>query len=533
MDANEYALKVQPAAKSLGVLVNRALWLGKGQRPAARVAVPVVVPEPVQTEATTAAKEETSQVEAVPKLETEPAEAVPVASLAAVVAPVAVVAVEAEERAAKEKTIEAEAEPEPEPMPAEEEPVSSLAAVATPTLEESELERRGDDVLWRVSNREYRVRGLEKNMSDNMLHVTLRVMGVNKYGDMALHTDTLELNHARPRVAFCKQAADELHVKEETLRREVGRLMFKLEGLRDEQIKSALEPPEPVETMTDEERAEALRLLRDPRLVERIVEDFARCGVVGEETNKLMGYLGTVSRYLDKPLAILMQSSSAAGKSSLMEAVLAFVPEEQRVQYSAMTGQSLYYMGDVNLKHKVLAIAEEEGAERAAYALKLLQSEGKLTIASTGKDPVSGKHVTHEYHVEGPVMLFLTTTKPEIDEELLNRCVVLTVDEEREQTQAIHRIQREAQTLEGLLRRKRQDGLLRLHQNAQRLLKPINVVNPYAPLLTFHDGQTRTRRDHTKYLTLIQSIALLHQHQRPTSTTDFNQPEDMAGPPLP
>ena len=72
-----------------------------------------------------------------------------------------------------------------------------------------------------------------------------------------------------------------------------------------------------------------------------------------------------------------------------MDAVLAFVPEEQRVQYSAMTGQSLFYMGETDLKHKVLAIVEEEGAAAASYALKLLQSEGELTIASTGKDPVT------------------------------------------------------------------------------------------------------------------------------------------------
>ena len=69
-----------------------------------------------------------------------------------------------------------------------------------------------------------------------------------------------------------------------------------------------------------------------------------------------------------------------------MDAVLAFCPDEESVQYSAMTGQSLFYMGESDLKHKILAIAEEEGAEKASYALKLLQSEGKLSIASTGKD---------------------------------------------------------------------------------------------------------------------------------------------------
>jgi hypothetical protein len=60
----------------------------------------------------------------------------------------------------------------------------------------------------------------------------------------------------------------------------------------------------------------------------------------------------------------------------------------------------------------------------AAYALKLLQSEGVLTIASTGKDAATGKLVTHEYRVEGPVMIFLTTTAIHLDEELLNRCLV-------------------------------------------------------------------------------------------------------------
>jgi hypothetical protein len=242
--------------------------------------------------------------------------------------------------------------------------------------------------------------------------------------------------------------------------------------------------------------------------------------LLGEETNKLVGYIGVVSRHMRDPLAVIVQSSSAAGKSSLMDAVLAFVPEEQRVQYSAMTGQSLFYMGETNLKNKVLAIVEEAGAQRASYALKLLQSEGELTIASTGKDPVSGRHITHEYRVEGPVMIFLTTTAIDIDEELLNRCLVLTVNEDREQTQAIHRIQREAQTIEGLLRRSDREELLRLHRNAQRLLQPIAVANPYARGLTFLDGQTRTRRDHTKYLTLIRAIALLHQYQRPRLTRE-------------
>jgi hypothetical protein len=203
-----------------------------------------------------------------------------------------------------------------------------------------------------------------------------------------------------------------------------------------------------------------------------------------------------------------------------MDAVLAFMPEEERIKYSAMTGQSLFYMGETNLKHKALAIVEEEGASRASYALKLLQSEGELTIASTGKDPTSGNLITQQYRVEGPVALLLTTTARDIDEELMNRCLVLAVDEGREQTRAIHERQRARRTLDGMFANRQRQALIALHQNAQRLLRPLDVLNPYAQFLTFPDQTTRLRRDHEKYLTLIDTIAFVHQHQRPVLTAE-------------
>jgi DNA primase len=137
-----------------------------------------------------------------------------------------------------------------------------------------------------------------------------------------------------------------------------------------------------------------------------------------------------------------------------------------------------------------------------------------LSIASTGKDPETGKLVTQEYRVEGPVMIFSTSTAIDHDEELLNRCLTLGVDESREQTRAILSLQRQKRTLDGLLAKQQKTRLIKLHQNAQRLLRPLGVRNPYADALTFPDERTRLRRDHEKYLTLIDTLALLHQHQR-------------------
>lgn len=400
-------------------------------------------------------------------------------------------------------------------------PLEALSAPLLPAVPaEAGIEIAGeDDIRFARGPRQYRVRGLARCLSAESLKVTLRLaMGER------LHLDTLDLYQARARGAFAKAAAVELGVAETVIAGDLSALVLALEPVQEAAIRGALKPePESAEPVLSEaEEAAGLSLLRDPDLASRIVADVEAIGVVGEGVNALVGYLACTSRLLDKPLAILIQSTSAAGKSTLMDALLSLLPERERVHYSAMTGQSLFYIGEGDLRHKVLAIAEEEGVRQAAYALKLLQSQGELSIASTGKDPATGKLVTAEYRVEGPVMLCLTTTAIDIDEELLNRCLVLTINESSEQTAAIQRRQREARTLMGLQAKVRSDAVQAAHRAAQTLLRPLAVVNPFAESLTFASDRVRLRRDHAKYLTLIDAIALLHQHQRPVRTLEVD-----------
>ncbi|MBD2821840.1 toprim domain-containing protein [Xenorhabdus sp. 42] len=399
------------------------------------------------------------------------------------------------------------------PHSANEGRTSSLAAQPVLDVAPVPCERTAaGELLMKSGPRVWRVRGMKPSPVPDVMKVNVQVRDETSG---LFHVDTLDMYHARHRQNYISTAAQELECELSVIKREAGRVLLMLEQQQDAQQQAEAEVSgSTAVTVSAEEEADALALLKSPDLAARIVSDMAACGVVGESTNLLTGYLAAVSRKLDKPLAVLIQSSSAAGKSSLMDAVLNLMPDEERIQYSAMTGQSLYYLGETSLQHKILAIAEEEGVRQAAYALKLLQSDGELKIASTGKNEQSGELVTREYKVQGPVMLMLTTTAIDVDEELLNRCLVLTVNESREQTQAIHAMQRHRQTLEGLLADSEKGYLTQLHQNAQRLLRPLKVVNPYAHQLTFLSDKTRMRRDHMKYLTLIQAIALLHQYQR-------------------
>ncbi len=494
-DVNEVAVAAKLPAETLGRFLRKASWMDALARPAPRTAPQ---PEPVVP----AAPEP-------PALEPEPVVENPEPEPPAL-PPAAVVEPGLDSPAHVVEPVE----PTPE-EPTDGSEDGGQGAVV------------GRELVIELGTRRWRVRGLDKVTSFDVLRVNLLVTRTGRPRLAAdappgFHVDTLDLYSARARSVFVAAAAQELRYEAEVIKADLGRVLLACEAKAEEVIAAAQAPAKPEVRLTSAEREAALELLRDPHLIKRIEADFGRVGMVGEATNCLVGYLTAVSRLLPNPLAVIVQSTSAAGKSAVMESVLGFVPDEDRVSFSAMTGQSLFYLGESDLAHKVLSIAEEEGASRAAYALKLLQSEGELSIASTGKDTASGRLVTHTYKVTGPTAIVLTTTAIDVDEELLNRCLVLTVDEDRDQTRAIHQAQRRAQTFEGLAARTERDRIVAVHRDAQRLLEPLAVVNPFADRLTFADGRTRTRRDHGKYLGLISAVTLLHQHQRQRKTATVN-----------
>ena len=329
-------------------------------------------------------------------------------------------------------------------------------------VEDDSLIVEETQITFVCDDRRYRVRGLEKNSALGSLKVNILVSR-----DDLVHLDAIDLVKARSRASFIKATATELFVDATIIKRDIGQLLLKLETLQQQRIDAAKAPQRKTVKLTDAERSEALDLLRDPNLLDRIIADMDACGIVGEATNKLAGYLAATSRKLKTPLAIVIQSSSSAGKTSLMDAILNMMPSEETLRFSGMTGQSLFYLDSDEIRHHILAISEDEGIREAAYALKLLQSEGELRHAATarGKD---GRMATETYHVEGPVQIMLTTTAMDIDEELVNRCLVLTVDETKHQTGGSNQ------------------------SNASRL-RPPTLFQTNKP--THYDGRTRTRSD--------------------------------------
>ena len=361
-------------------------------------------------------------------------------------------------------------------------------------------------------DRQYEIKGIHR--SETQLKVTLKA-SADVSDNQPFELSTIDLYSSRSRHWFGKLCADLFGAAEALVKEDIGKILNLVEGYRPKEKETAVNEP------SKEEKARAEKLLKNPDMFTEILSDLETVGVTGEETNKLVGYLAAVSRKLDEPLSVLVQSRSAAGKSTLQDAILSLVPDEDYVKYTRITDQALFYKDEDSLVNKILAIEEEVGMGGAAYSIRNIQSSKKITVAATGKDPGTGKMKTEEYTVNGPVAVMITTTAAELEGETASRFLFLTIDESTQMTDAIHRMQREAETLEGLVRKKKSEHLIKKHHTAQRMLKPLAVVNPFTPYLSYPNRSIRTRRDHKKYLGLIRTIAYLHQCQRKIKTVEI------------
>ena len=329
------------------------------------------------------------------------------------------------------------------------------------------------------------------------------------------HWDSFDLTQDAQRRRFIERGAEETGLEKELIKRDLGKLLLLLEQEQTERLTAALEPEKkPAPALSAEERAEALAFLQAPDLVKRISEAFEVCGLVGEETNRLAAYLACTSRKLSRPLAVIIQSTSAAGKTTLMDAVLAMFPEEGPGQV----------FGD-DRTEPVLSGRDRPATEDSGDCRGSRRGEGQLRAEVVAErrrvdDCQHRQRPADRPHGDAGISRGRTDDhlshhdggghRRGIAEPLFHALG----GREPQQTERIHVLQRQARTLEGLQLRHRRQQLLKLLRNAQRLLRPVDVVNDYATELTFTSERTRARRDHDKYLTLIETIALLHQYQR-------------------
>jgi DNA primase len=390
-------------------------------------------------------------------------------------------------------------------------PAQPPKSEVTEKLTGEQIEMTPDGFIAGYGPRRYELRAIEQQ-KQSRLRATVKAVSTAAATAGRFHIDTVDFYVSRSRRTFISEAARLFRETVEVIETDLNRIIGQLEAYVQKQL---AETKGQVVLVSDMDKAEALKLGKHPDLAGEILRDMEKLGVVRESTNKLISYLVMTSRKMPDPLALMTLSGSGSGKSHLQDTVLSLCPDEDLIKLTSLTDRALFYKGEDSLRHKVLAVEELAGAQGADYAIRNLISAKKLVIESTTKNSLTGKLETQMNTVHGPTAVFQTTTDPRTDAETRSRFILISVDESLEQTRAILEAQRQSHTREGWKKRLAREAILKRHHALQRLLRPLKVLNPFEPLLTYPDDSLLVRRDHPKYLNLILAVTFLYQLQRP------------------
>jgi DNA primase len=306
-----------------------------------------------------------------------------------------------------------------------------------------------------------------------------------------------------------RELADSFLLKIEEVRKCIAQLTDELDEYRMEMLEDKAVP---VKVLSAEEKKEAEKYLSSPNLMSRIMADIGKTGIINEQINRTLLYVAATSRKLENPLHVYSTGSTGTGKTYLQHQILKQIPEEDLIQLTSLTDNSLDYFTKEELDGKILAI-EDLGLVSPEVLAKVreLQTSKRLTKSIVDKSE-NGESKTIVRSVKAKVSVFGTTTKVNLYEDNSNRVLIIHPDNSEKQQQAITEYMKLKAA--GKVNTDEQDKYRALLQNIQRVLVPVRVLNPFAPTLTLPNTVTAPLRTMNIYLSLIEAITFLNQYKR-------------------
>ncbi|GAA4092603.1 hypothetical protein [Mucilaginibacter panaciglaebae] len=345
------------------------------------------------------------------------------------------------------------------------------------------------------------------------LHIT--VLGGIKDNKQNVFRHNVDLYNTIQTSQLIERVSEFLSITTEEVNQVITELTTALEVYRTEHLESLKPKVQEKIQLTESQRKAAVSFLKSPGLLEQTKQLIAQSGIIGEETNALIAYLVYTSRKRTIPLHLMCLGASGTGKTWLQEKVGELMPEEDKLEITTLTANAFYYFGKEELKHKLFLIEDLDGAENVMYPLRELQSKRKISKTVTLKDS-KGNMKTMTLNVEGPVCVSGCTTREELYEDNANRCILLYMDNSKEQDDRIMEYQRKLSA--GHIDQSEQNAVKEQLKNVQRILQKVTVRNPYATYLKLPDEVFKPRRTMWLLLLFIETVTYYHQYQRELKT---------------
>ena len=322
----------------------------------------------------------------------------------------------------------------------------------------------------------------------------------------------LDLYEYKQVESTCKIIAEKLGLQKDIIEADLMQLTSLLEFYREKEIHNNKGNNKQTVTVPTATVTKCIEFLKQENLIQKINELIGKSGMIGEETNRILLFVIASSYKMQDTLHGLIQGSSGSGKTRLLKVISHLMPDEEVKRYTRVTDNSFYNQDEYFFVNKLICFEDLDGLkEDAQLAVRELQSNDILRTSTSVKDG-SGKIGGAERTVRGPIASLACTTKGEIYEDNVSRSFLIAVDESREQTQKIINYQNEVSA--GLVDKEESKRVVAFVQNCMRLLKPYEVINPYANKIKLPEEAHKIRRLNELYQSFVKQITLLNQYQR-------------------
>ena len=360
------------------------------------------------------------------------------------------------------------------------------------------------NLIYKGQAAEYQIKGFKITQLDS-LKVSLQILR-NGHDFRA----RIELYDYKQTGTASQKASKILITDSELIEKDLSRLTTLLEAYREEHQD---ENPQQQEIKVPEAtQPKCLELLKAKDYFQKLNELIGKTGVIGEEMSRLLLYVIASTYKTNDTLHALVQGSSGSGKTHLITKVAELMPPEHTIPLTRVTESSFYNYGENELKNKLLIMEDLDGLKEEAFlAFRELQSRGELNSSTSVKNE-QGNIQAARKRVCGPIASLSATTKGEIYEDNMSRSLVIAVDESKEQTANIIKAQNDRAS--GNIDTSQERKTIEFLQHCMRLIRPYEVVNPFANKVQLPEEAHKIRRLNQLYQAFVKQITILHQYQR-------------------
>ena len=315
---------------------------------------------------------------------------------------------------------------------------------------------------------------------------------------------------------LAREASEKLDLRADIIEADLNKLTDLLDNYREQELL----PEDEQETARKKRHVKVpahiaercIRFLKSPGLISQLSKKITEAGLIGEKRNSMLVFCIASSSKMPDTLHGIIQGSTGKGKTYLMNTICSMMPPEYYIPLTTMTDKSLFNNGKYDIQFHLIAIEDRDSmTDEVRLYFRELTSKEEISRHVTRADK-DGNYKTVLQVVLGPIASLSCTTNGDLYPDDANRCFLISVDESDEQMKRI--IEYRNKKAAGLIDKKKENEAREFIQNCIRMLKPYEVLNPYATEIHLPEDAKDLIRLHDLFIRLVKQITLLHQFQR-------------------